>query len=155
MLSLLAAASQQTSTAKPVSATSLLFQLLIGLAVILGLIWVAARIARGRVGVTGPRRRNTPLAVMGRQPLGKGVQIAVVKAGTDMFLLGVTAHQVTRLARFRPEDADLFDPSGPAGSDGSSDDLPAGGPAGPSGAPVPFRFQSTIRQLQERTLRKG
>lgn len=162
MLSALVAASQQTSTAKPVSATSLMFQLLIGLAVILGLIWVAARIARGRIGVTGPRRRNTPLAVMSRQPLGKGVQIAVVKAGTEMFLLGVTAHQVTRLARFRPEDADLFDPSGPggpggsgAGSSGSSDDLPPGGMPGPSGAPVPFRFQSTIRQLQERTLRKG
>ncbi len=159
MHSLLAAASQ-TSTAQPVSATSLLFQLLIGLAVILGLIWVAARIARGRIGVPGTKRRHSPLAVVSRQPLGKGIQLAVVKAGTEMYLLGVTAHQVTRLARFGPGEADLFDPSSAvgqagAGRDDSPDDLPPAGPPGPSGAPMPYRLQCTIRQLQERTLRKG
>ena len=149
----LLSAAAQTSTAKPVSATSLMFQLLVGLAVVLGIIWVAAKIARGRIGLAGPRKRNTPLAVLSRQPLGKGVQIAVVKAGAEQYLLGITAHQVTRLARFKPDESELLETS--------SDDLPPIGRPGPGGAPPAFRLpstfrlQSTLRQLQERTLRKG
>ena len=150
MLHLLATTAQTTSTtstAKPVSATSLLFQLLLGLGVVLGIIWVAARIARGRIGVPGTKKRNTPLAVLSRQPLGKGVQLAIVKAGAEHYLLGITAHQITRLARYRPDEAaEMIE---------SSDDLPPITPPGPNGAPAPFRLQSTIRQLQERTLRKG
>ena len=134
-----------TATAKPVSAMSLFFQLMLGLAVVLGLIYIAARILRGRVGATVGKRRSAPLAVLGRQPLGKGVQIAIVKAGAETYLLGITAHQVTRLARFKPdEDAEQ-----------SSDDLPAAGSPPAGSAPVAFRLQSTIRQLQERTTRRG
>ncbi|MDE3204241.1 MAG: FliO/MopB family protein [Acidobacteriota bacterium] len=158
MLSVLVAASHPVTTAKPVSATSLLIQLLVGLAVVLALIWVASRVARGRIAKPGVRRRGATLAVVSRQPLGKGVQVAVVKAGREMYLLGVTAHQVTRLARFGPDQAHLFDPGASPGpvilSSGSSDDLPPGGLPDLSGAPTPFRLNSTIRQLQEKTLRK-
>lgn len=146
---LLAATTSTTtavSTAKPVSATSLFLQLMLGLAVVLGLIWLASKVMRGRMGATVGKRRSAPLAVLGRQPLGKGVQVAIVKAGAETYLLGVTAHQVTRLARFQPD---------PADADVSSDDLPAAGspPAGTS--PAAFRLQSTIRQLQERTTRRA
>ena len=158
-----------SAAAKPVSATSLMFQLLLGLAVVLGIIWVGARLVRGRFGVTPGRRRPTPLAVVGRQTLGKGVQLAVVRAGADTWLLGVTAHQITRLGRYREDPAD--DP------EESTDDLPPVG-SGPAGARAPgtrplgtrpfaarpaafnllppaARLQSTIRQMQERTLRRG
>lgn len=140
------------STAKPVSVTSLMFQLLLGLGVVLGIIWVAARIMRGRMGIHAAKRKAAPLAVIGRQPLGKGVQVAVVKAGAEMYLLGVTAHQVTRLARYRPDPEDELE---------STDDLPPAVRA-EAGALVPaafrlqspFRLQSSIRQLQDRTLRR-
>ncbi|HET6875888.1 MAG TPA: flagellar biosynthetic protein FliO [Acidimicrobiales bacterium] len=137
------------TTAKQVSASGLVFQLVIGLAVVLGIIWVAARVMKGRVGMSNPKKRNATLAVVGRQPLGKGVQIAIVKAGSEMYLLGVTAHQVTRLARFQPDEIDNVGP-------GSPDDLPpAVGSAPGSPLPVPFRLQSSIKALQDRTLRRG
>lgn len=134
------------STAHPVSATSLFLQLMLGLAVVLAIIWAASRLLRGRIGTTLSKRRSAPLAVLGRQPLGKGVQIAIVKAGAETYLLGVTAHQVTRLARFRPD---------PAEAEQSSDDLPAAGAPPAGSAPAAFKLQSTIRQLQERTIRRG
>lgn len=149
-MSLLLAATTSTttavSTAKPVSATSLFLQLMLGLAVVLGLIWVVSRVVRGRMGSTMGKRRLAPLAVLGRQPLGKGVQIAIVKAGAETYLLGVTAHQVTRLARYQPDPAEV---------EPSSDDLPSAGSPPVGVAPTAFRLQSTIRQLQERTIRRG
>lgn len=135
-----------TATAKPVSATSLFFQLMLGLAVVLGLIWVVSRVLRNRVGATVSKRRSAPLAVLGRQPLGKGVHIAIVKAGAETFLLGITAHQVTRLARFKPD---------PEEAEASSDDLPLAGTPRPGASPAAFRLQSTIRQLQERSTRRS
>ena len=158
------ATASASAAAKSVSATSLMFQLLLGLAVVLGIIWVGARLVRGRFGVTPGRRRPTPLAVVGRQTLGKGVQLAVVRAGADTWLLGVTAHQITRLGRYREDESvEVAE---------STDDLPpvnAGlfsarplGARPTGGTPVPFnllqpaaRLQSTIRQMQERTLRRG
>ena len=133
-------------TAKPVSAVSLFFQLMLGLAVVLGIIWVASRVFRNRVGSAVVKRRSAPLAVLGRQPLGKGVQVAIVKAGAETLVLGVTAHQVTRLGSFRPDTVDI---------ETSSDDLPAAGAPAPGASPVAFRLQSTIRQLQERTTRRA
>jgi flagellar biogenesis protein FliO len=141
-----------TTTAKSVSAGSLMFQMIIGLGVVLALIWFASRVLRGRVSGPGSKKRSAPLAVVGRQPLGKGVQIAIVKAGAEMYLLGVTSQQVTRLGRIKPEELDMT--LAPAG-DGSPDDLPPAVSAGsPGQLPVPFRLQSSIRNLQDRTLRK-
>lgn len=140
------------TTAKSVSAGSLMFQMLIGLGVVLAIIWFASRILRGRVARPGIKK--APLAVVGRQPLGKGVQIAIVKAGAELYLLGVTAHQVTRLGRIRPEELDMA--VVPSAASGSPDDLPPAVSAAPgSPLPVPFRLQSTIRSLQNRTLRKN
>jgi flagellar biogenesis protein FliO len=132
--------------AKAVSVSSLFLQLMVGLAVVLALIWIAARVVRGRVGVNAGRRHSAALAVLGRQPLGKGVQVAIVKAGAETYLLGVTAHQVTRLARYVPDQLDINE---------SSDDLPPAGTPPPGTSPVAFRLQSTIRQLQQRTTRRG
>ena len=141
MHSLLSAAAQgAATTAKPVSVTSLLFQLMVALAVIIGLIAVVAKLARGRVGAL--RRTSAPLAVLARQSLGKGVQVAIVKAGADMFLLGITQHQVTRISRFNAEE-------GPEVLE-SPDDLP---PAALAGNAV--RWQSKLRQIQDRTLRRS
>jgi flagellar biogenesis protein FliO len=137
---LAAAQASQSTGAKTVSATHLFVQLFIGLGVILGLIFIVGRVLKGRVGLV--RKVAAPLAVVGRQPLGKGVQVAIVKAGTETYLLGVTAHQVTRLGRYNELDPDM-----PV----STDDLPPAGPVGPSGP----RWQSALRQVQDRTVRRA
>jgi flagellar biogenesis protein FliO len=128
------------STAKTVSVTSLFIQLIVALVVIIGLIAVVAKLARGRVGAL--RRTSAPLAVVGRQSLGKGVQVAIVKAGADLFLLGVTQHQVTRICRFNPDQV-------PETLE-SPDDLP---PAAAATSSV--RWQSVLRQIQDRTVRRN
>ena len=159
-------ANAAASTAKPVSATSLMFQLMLGLAVVLGIIWVGSRLVRGRFGVSPGRRRPTPLAVLGRQTLGKGVQLAVVRAGADTWLLGVTAHQITRLGRYREDPTEAVqavEPIEPAAHRPTILAAPSR-PVAPRlpARPVPAtllqpaaRLQSTIRQMQERTLRRG
>jgi len=84
--------------AQNVSASSLLVQMVIGLAVIIVLIKVASRLVQGRGGralAHGPRQAG--VSVVGRQSLGKGVQVAMVTAGRQTYLLGVTQRQVTLL----------------------------------------------------------
>jgi flagellar biogenesis protein FliO len=140
VLHLLATAHTTHSTgAKTVSTSSLFLHLVLALVVVIGVIALASRLLRGRVG--GLRKTTAPLAVLGRQPLGKGVQIAIVRAGTDTYVVGVTSHQVTRLGRFTDPD-----PGVPV----STDDLPAAAPAGPGGA-----LQSAVRHFQERTVRRA
>ena len=145
---LLAASTGHTAStgAKSVSAGSLFFQLIIGLAVVLAIIAVVSKVLRKRVGGGAFRRSNQPLAVLGRQSLGKGVQIAIVRAGTETMVLGVTQHQVSRLGRFRLDEGDE-----------STDDLPAAGSDAPPVAtgPVWSRWGSSFRQMQERTVRRG
>ena len=137
--------SATAGTAKSVSAASLLTQMVVGLGVVIGLIWLVSKVLKGRAPGMAAKRRNQPLAILGRQPLGKGVQLAIVKAGAETYLLGITAHQVTNLARFEPEDLGLESP----------DDLPpAVGTSPGSPSPAPFRFQSPLRALQDRTVRK-
>jgi flagellar biogenesis protein FliO len=71
------------------------------------------------------------------------VQVAIVRAGSDTFLLGVTQHQITRISRFNemtlPETLT------------SPDDLPPALAAAATGQ----RWQSVIRQIQDRTVRRG
>ncbi len=84
--------------AQNVSASSLLVQMVDGLAVIIVLIKLASRLVRGRGGRAlghGPRPHG--VSVVGRQSLGKGVQVAMVTAGRQTYLLGVTQRQVPLL----------------------------------------------------------
>lgn len=102
----LLAASSVNATAATVSVPSLMLQLLIGLAVVIGLIWVASKVAKGRLARPARSRgASTALSVISRQTLGKGVHVAVVRIGSETLLLGVTAHQVTRLAEIASDDA--------------------------------------------------
>ena len=92
-----------SSTAQTVSASSLLVQMVIGLVVVVGLIKVGSRLLAGRAGkAVGPGRRTGPVTVLGRQSLGKGVQVAVVSAADQTYLVGVTQQQVTMLGELVP-----------------------------------------------------
>lgn len=94
-------AGQAVTTAPTVSAGHLLLQLVLGLAVVIGLVLVAKRMVRGRgaggLAGAGGGRRN-PVRVVGRQSLGKGVSVAVVEFGDQAYLVGVTPNAVRRLA---------------------------------------------------------
>lgn len=145
------------TTAKSVSAFGLMLKLILGLAVVLGLIWVASRVMRGRVsGTKSVRRRQSPISIIGRQTLGKGVQLAVVKAGAETYLIGVTAQQVTRLARYQPdlmEELEALEASQPGGV--AEKPLSLLDISSPPAGPVQASFHSAIRHLQERTVRKS
>ncbi|MCU4185017.1 flagellar biosynthetic protein FliO [Acidiferrimicrobium sp. IK] len=129
-------------TAHTVSAWSLFAQLLIGLAVILAIIFVASKVLAGRGRLSlGANRRQTPMSVLARQSMGKGVSLLIVRAGTAVYLLGVTQHQVTRI--------DTLDPETLTDTQDGSYDPPASGAARPQA-----NWGSWIRQLQERSVRR-
>ena len=103
----LAAAHQVATTgghgatgAQSVAASSLLIQMVIGLAVIIGLIKVVSRVVQGKGGrALSHARRQGGVSVLGRQSLGKGVQVAVVSAARRTYLIGVTQRQITLLGQ--------------------------------------------------------
>jgi len=94
-----------SAAAQTVSAGGLLVQLVVGLGVILGIIALASRILRGKAASSRfLTRQNAPLMVMGRQTLGKGVSVAVVRVGSRAFVLGVTQNGVRRIAEVEPDE---------------------------------------------------
>lgn len=145
----LLAATNVGTTATTVSVPSLMLQLAIGLGVVLALIWVASKVAKGRLGKPSrTRASSTALSVLSRQTLGKGVHVAVVRVGSQTLVLGVTAHQVTRLADIAGDDAL------------NVADLPATVVASPRHLMAEQfasagRVQGALRQLQELTIRRA
>jgi len=69
-----------------------------GLVVVLGLLALLALWARRRPG--GPRR----LDVVETTPLGQGRTVAVVRAGSQRLLVGVTGTSITTLAQLDPSE---------------------------------------------------
>lgn len=89
------------ATAPTVSAGHLLLQLVLGLGVVVGLVMLAQRLLRGRTGgglVGQGGGRRSPVKVLGRHALGKGVSVAVVQFGDEAYLVGVTPQSVRKLA---------------------------------------------------------
>jgi len=112
----LASAGHGGATTRTVSASSLLVQMVVALAVVVALIKLASRFVQGKGGrLPGQARRHGAVSVVGRQSLGKGVQVAVVSAARQTFLLGVTQHQITMLGRLGA--APRPDTAGTAGED--------------------------------------
>lgn len=70
----------------------------LALMVVLGLMWLLARMARRPLG----GRNAGALAVLARQPLTRGASVAVVRVGTQAYVLGVTDQNVTLLAETDP-----------------------------------------------------
>ena len=106
------------ATAQSVSASSLLVQMVVGLVVVIVLIKLASRFVHGRSGrLLGHGPRPHAVSLLGRQSLGKGVQVAMVSAGHQTYLLGVTQRQVTLLGQLDPDEtvsADYPDTAGTA-----------------------------------------
>lgn len=80
-----------------VSVAGLLLRLVLSLGLVIGLMAVLAKVARGRLGRAGVRTANTPyqLQVLSRQQVGKNASVLLVRAGDKGLLLGVTEHSVS------------------------------------------------------------
>jgi len=93
--------------------TLMLFaRLILSLAVVIGLMWVAANVLRKRgfTGVASKRSTRGPeVELISRRPLGRNASIAVVRIGERSLLVGVTEHQVTNLGDFEMADIDLYE----------------------------------------------
>jgi len=94
------------------TSTFMLFaRLILSLAVVIGLMWVAANVLRKR-GVTGlgvGRRgtRGPAVELVARRPLGRNASIAIVRVGERSLVVGVTDHQVTKLGEVEIEEIDV------------------------------------------------
>jgi flagellar protein FliO/FliZ len=73
-------------------------KMILALMVVLGLMWLLARLARRPLSGRGAGA----LAVLARQPLTRGSSVAVVRVGKQAYVLGVTDHTVTLLAETDP-----------------------------------------------------
>jgi flagellar protein FliO/FliZ len=77
----------------------MLLRLAVSLGVVVGIMYLAARLARQR-GALGPSggHRRAALRVVARQSLGKSSSVAVVNLGDRNLVIGVTPQKVTLLA---------------------------------------------------------
>ena len=80
-----------------VSVAGLLLRLAISLGVVILLMAVLAKLARGRLvrGGGRPGKTSYQLQVVSRQPVGKNASVLLVRAGDKGLLLGVTEHSVS------------------------------------------------------------
>ena len=74
----------------------LLVRLGFSLSLVFGLMWVAAKMIRGR-GAALLRSRVDHLEVIERKPLGKGSSIAIVRVGDDTLTVGITESSISLL----------------------------------------------------------
>ena len=124
-----------------------LLRLVVSLAVVLLLLVFLARYLNHRQGGTGrgvarPGRRKpaAPVEVLSRHGLSRGSSLAVVRAGGQLLLVGVTETSVSVLRELEEEPEQVDPPQ----------DLPAGPVAGPAGS-----LGSLVELLREWTTRRG
>jgi flagellar protein FliO/FliZ len=126
------------------ASTLILFvRLILSLAVVIGLMWVAANVLRKR-GFAGVASRKGPrgpeLELLARRPLGRNASIAVVRIGEHSLVVGVTDHQVTKLGDFDSTEIDLQEEAIWTASSG---------PGGPASA-----WKTMLDQMRNRTTRR-
>lgn len=127
-------------------ATLALFaRLIVSLGIVIGLMWFAARVVRrrgiGGIG-SGPNRRpGVYVDVLARRTLGRNASIAVVRAGNQGMVIGVTDHMVTKLAEADLSEIEL-------GSVEGQWTAPSQGPPGPTPS-----WKAMLDQLRDRTAR--
>ncbi|MGP3792057.1 flagellar biosynthetic protein FliO [Pseudomonas sp. B392_1p] len=97
-LLLLAPGALASSPAVPSTAgvTSQISQLLLGLGVVIGLIFLLAWVVRRLQGQVGPRS-NQVIKLLSSQALGQRERLLLVQVGEEQILLGLTAGRITPL----------------------------------------------------------
>lgn len=125
------------------STLALFGRLIVSLGVVIGLMWAAARVIRKRGfgGVGGQTRRpGVQVDIVARRTLGRNASIAVVRAGSQAMVVGITEHQITKLADASLEEIDL-----------QAESQWTASPPGPDG-PTPS-WKAMLDQLRDKTVR--
>ncbi len=134
------------------------------MAIVIVVMFIAARVMKNRNismaggsvaigGRTHSRRANVPMVeVLGRQGVGKGASVSVVRAGGKTLVLGITDHQVSLLAELQLE---------ATVENEVLDQQPVSAPVAPLLSSVPNLtpangevFKNILDQVRERTVRK-
>ena len=123
---------------------ALFARLILSLGIVVGLMWFAARVVRKRgFGIGGVSRRpGVQIDVIARRTLGKNASIAIVRAGDQAMIVGVTDNQITKLADADLEQIDLA----------NAESQWTAAPQGPDG-PTPS-WKAMLEQLRDRTARR-
>jgi flagellar protein FliO/FliZ len=119
-------------------------RLVVSLAVVIGLMWVAATVLRKRGMAPGNSRRGlrgVQVELLARKPLGRNASIAVIRVGERSMVVGVTDHTVTKLDDADVTEIDL--------DDGANWTAPPQGPPGPGTA-----WKTMLDQMRARTVRR-
>ena len=125
------------------SSLVLLLRVVVSLAVVLGLLALAARFAR-RGGMGVPAARSAArVEVVARQGIGRNSSVVVVRAAERALVLGVTESTISLLLDADPGVLDL------------TTDAP--GMARPVGGPTahPSAWKDTLEKLRDRTARRS
>jgi flagellar protein FliO/FliZ len=129
------------------STLALFARLIFSLAIVIGLMWIAANVLRKR-GLAGtPKKRGGPavqVELLARKPLGRNSSITVIKVGDRAMVIGVTDHQVTNLGDIAVEQIDLMDA-------GATWTAPAGTPAPVSPNTA---WKAMLEQMRTKTARR-
>ncbi len=95
------------------ASTLMLFaRLILSLAVVIGLMWVAANVLRKRGfsgSVGGRRPRGPEVELIARRALGRNTSIVVVRIGDQSLVVGVTDHMVTKLGDVDVEQLEVLE----------------------------------------------
>jgi flagellar protein FliO/FliZ len=75
--------------------------LFIVIAVIYGIAWILRQAKRGRTG----RAQGKALSPIASMPLGSGRSVQLIRAGTDVLVVGVGEHGVTPIRRYTEAEA--------------------------------------------------
>ncbi len=127
---------------------------LLSLSFVLGLLWVIARVGRGRQS-SGRAARMAPggggnrIEMLGRRSLGRHSAIVVIRTGGRTMVVGQTPQHITLLAE---EEAKPVDVPAEATSAGLEDDLMPRLALG-GGADAPKAWDALVDRLREMTVR--
>jgi flagellar protein FliO/FliZ len=140
-------------------------RLVLSLGVVLGLMWLAARVLRGKA----VRHGGDAVTVLGRAQLARGAAVAVVQVAGRELVLGVTEQRVCLLAEAAAEtgaETPAEEPATPQRSAAASPRLSgttrvvSAGPDQPSGPLAgsvlsPQTWRQAVEALRDRTVRRG
>ncbi|RLK53644.1 flagellar biosynthetic protein FliO [Actinokineospora cianjurensis] len=131
-----------------------LLRVFIALLLVLGALWLAARLARRPMR---NRRRGGTMDVLARTQLSRGASVTVVQVDKTALVLGVTDHQVNLLHVADAEAFALPEPGKPADPTKPGELSPVDKPAqGALAGSVlsPSTWKQALDALRERSVRK-
>ena len=136
------------------STFALFARLIFSMGIVLGLMWIAARVLqrKGLGPVAKRQARAVDLELLARKNVGRHASIAVVRAAGQAMVVGITEHEITKLA-----DADLMaiDLEAEAEVAAASEAASQGTAAPQQGFATPGQaWKAMLEHVREKTVRR-